>query len=57
MNNKLYLKQIILLLIAILLIYLYTLPRYINFLPPIPVYNNSEADEVYEITKKEILKT
>lgn len=52
MNNKLYLKQIIFLLLILLIIYLYTLPRYIKFLPTIPVYDNSEADEVYEITKK-----
>ena len=49
---KLYLKQILLLLITLLIIYLYTLPRYVIYLPTIPVYNNSEADEVYEITKK-----
>lgn len=45
-------KQILLLLITLLIIYLYTLPRYVIYLPTIPVYNNSEADEVYEITKK-----
>lgn len=45
-------KQKLLLLITLLIIYLYTLPRYVVYLPTIPVYNNSEADEVYEITKK-----
>lgn len=38
--------------IIVLVIYTYTLPRYIINLPTIPVYNNSEADLVKEISDK-----
>lgn len=44
-NYKLYL-------FIIIIIYLYTLPRYILSLPTIPIYNNNEADDVLHITLK-----
>ena len=41
----------IVLIIIICLIYLYSLPRYIVFLPTLPIYNNNEANEVFTITQ------
>ena len=42
---------IITIVIIITLIYLYSLPRYIVFLPTLPIYNNNEANEVFTITQ------
>lgn len=35
----------------IILLYLYSLPRYIPYLPTIPIYSNNEAKNVLQITK------
>lgn len=54
-NGLLYMKNIITLTIVLIiiigLIYLYSLPRYIVFLPTLPIYNNNEANEVFTITQ------
>lgn len=44
--------HIVIFVIIVLVIYAYTLPRYINNLPTIPVYDNSEATIVKEISDK-----
>ena len=38
--------------IIIIIIYLYSLPKYSVFLPTIPIYNNDEANKVYEISQR-----
>ena len=41
----------LLFLLLIILLYLYSLPRYIPYLPTIPIYSNNEAKNVLQITK------
>jgi len=38
--------------VIIIIIYLYSLPKYSVFLPTIPIYNNDEANKVYEISQR-----
>ena len=45
-NYKLYFKYGI----FILIVYLYSLPKYNLFLPTIPIYDNNEANDVYKET-------
>ena len=47
--KTLYMRLLFLLLI--ILLYLYSLPRYILYLPTIPIYSNKEAENVLQITK------
>jgi membrane-associated phospholipid phosphatase len=49
MSNKIIITTV--LIIIITLIYLYSLPRYITFLPTLPFYDNNEANEVFTITQ------
>ena len=43
------------LIFLIILIFLYTRPRYIDFLPTIPVYNNNEAKLVFKKSQNRTL--
>tara|TARA_B100000886_G_scaffold340536_1_gene310970 strand:- start:9199 stop:9768 length:570 start_codon:yes stop_codon:yes gene_type:complete len=49
MKKKISIYQYI---IFIIIVYLYSIPRYFSYLPTLPIYDNNEADEVYEITLK-----
>ena len=53
-----YIKNTLLFFLVFLIIYLYTLPRYISYLPTLPVYPNSieESNEVEEYTKTRTLE-
>ena len=37
--------------VFIIIVYLYSLPKYVSYLPTIPIYNNNEANEVLKISK------
>ena len=37
--------------VFIIIIYLYSLPKYVSYLPTIPIYNNNEANDVLKISK------
>lgn len=45
-------SNIVFLIAVIIVIYLYSLPKYALLLPTIPIYNNKEANTVYEISSK-----
>lgn len=45
-------SNIVLIIVILIIIYLYSLPKYALLLPTIPVYNNKEAEKVLELTKK-----
>jgi hypothetical protein len=44
-------STIILIIFTLIIVYLYSLPKYALFLPTIPIYKNSEADLVFKITE------
>ena len=43
--------QILFIILLIIIVYLYTLPRYNMFLPTIPIYNNDEITAVQKEVK------
>lgn len=45
-------NKYIVIVIIIIIIYLYSRPKYSAFLPTIPIYNNDEANKVYEISER-----
>ena len=52
MSKLIHKSNIIFLIAVIIVIYLYSLPKYALLLPTIPIYNNKEANTVYEISSK-----
>lgn len=55
MYMKIYMKNrivCIFILLCIFLLWGFTMPRYVYYLPTIPIYSNKEADIVYDIVQK-----